>query len=149
MSAKRILNYVVITSVVYILSILELYSYSYKYAEYKSSVCMDCSLIEEIVLIGLFNSIVFLFFLIISKFFNLSNKVNNSILVCIFSLLLFFNNINIFDTRVASWSTYTSFELFISVLENGIIYVFFFAIIFYLYLQKIYFKVVIENNKKD
>jgi len=135
---RSIYNYILFVIVVYVLSITELYVYSYNYSNYKSSVCIDCSLINEIFSIGLINSILFFILYIITK---ILKKANVLLLEIVFVILLFLSNITIFNARVSSWSTYTNLEIFYSVGQQSILYLLVFGILFYLYLKFHYFKI--------
>lgn len=96
-----------------IISILAIYTSMYKYVKDISANCTDCSYLQDILL----NSISILIFPIIyiSCRFIKSKNIVLLIISLYATLNVFLGQIGIFNSRVASWSTYTTLDVIVGV----------------------------------
>ena len=101
----------VICGICYILGCIQSYVGLFSLKDKMSSVCMECSFLEEI----LYNNLITLFFLIIFsfifKFIKITKYVLTTLYVLIFSIFSILANKDIFNAREASWSTYLDSEI--------------------------------------
>lgn len=101
----------VICLVCYILGSIQSYIGLFSLKDKMSSVCMECSFLEE----TLYNNLITLFFLItfsfIFKFIKLKKYVLAALYIIIFSFFSVLANRDIFIAREASWSTYLDSEI--------------------------------------
>jgi hypothetical protein len=138
MKKLSIYNIVVSIFLIYVLTFIHTYLSMNEYSNNESSACFGCSFIEEIIrysLISLFFAPIFL----LTNVVKVSKIISMILFTFFFITFLFLVNISIFDARVASWSTYTNVELWISVLRKMLFTGPFFGFIFYLYLKFFYF----------
>ena len=118
--------------IVFLLSFFQAYWAMKKYAKNISSNCLDCSFKEDLIMYSIIT--VVLFSIIIFFIKKLKKKLFLTTVLYIISLIIFWLWIdyNIFNERVASWSTYSSIEIcshviydsFTPILTSSIIYLF-------------------------
>jgi len=98
----------------YILCASQAYISMYEYKDDKSSTCMDCSYIEEILTDGFLFYLPFLFFYFLFCFFVRNRHIKNIYktvpIMQVFIIVCFMLDRDIFISRETSWSTYTKTE---------------------------------------
>jgi hypothetical protein len=108
--------------IVYVLACFTTYFSMYEYSNDVSSSCFYCTYKRDILLFSTYVSIIFLLLGLLKK--GVIKKWNISIFYpIIFTILVFFNNYNIFVDRVSSWSSYTAIEEFLSVTSSSYLYI--------------------------
>lgn len=108
---KYYLKIFVVSGICYILGCVQSYIGLFSLKDKMSSLCMECSFLEEI----LYNNLITLFFLIIFsfifKFIKFTKYVFATLYLLIFSIFSILANRDIFNAREASWSTYLDSEI--------------------------------------
>jgi len=100
--------------IAYVLCFLQCYLSMHAYAKELSAICLNCIFYTEILMTSLL--IIFIFPVAwLLNMFKLSIKIRYVISSISFFMLSYLVNISIFDSRVASWSSYSHKDVLISV----------------------------------
>lgn len=132
----KYLKIIGISVIMYILACLVTYFSMIAYSDNPSSSCLSCSYKKDVLGFSIYLIVVFFLLLIFLRKIPKRNKIFSIILTVIFIVLVFLNNYNIFVDRVASWSSYTTEEEFISVLSSSYLYFIIGSIVVFFILYK-------------
>lgn len=132
----KFLKTIYLTITAYMLCVLQSYLSMRHYAKELSAYCLKCPFYQEILVVSLL--MVFIFPIVqVLKVLNWNIQLKNVISAMLFFLLLYTVNSNIFDARVASWSSYAHSDVLISVFFASYPYLLTSLLLFWLLLQKL------------
>ena len=137
MKNKRFFKIIITTITIYILTVIHTYLCMNEYSKSPSSTCFNCSYVNEVIRYSFMSTFILPILLTINKL-KLSKKTVFFLCIFFFTLFIFLININLFEARVSSWSTYTDTEFYISVLMKVIFTLPIFVFLFSLYLNFYY-----------
>lgn len=110
----RSVKNICIAIVAYTLCILQCYFSMNAYAKELSAFCLNCGFYGEILITGLLSAFIFPIVWLL-KVLKWNIPLKNGIISICFLLLVYMVNTNIFNSRVASWSSYSHTDVLISV----------------------------------
>lgn len=120
--------------ILFMISYLSMISFSNESA----SSCLECSYFKDVLFLSSFVFIANILLIFLLNKMKIS-KFLFSILITLFILVFtFFNNLNIFQDRVSSWSSYDLSEEIISTLFQSYVYLIIGGIIIFFLNKKIY-----------
>ncbi|MCD0469070.1 hypothetical protein [Flavobacterium sp. JAS] len=106
MSLKKIIFLGIIINII---SLIVLYLTMHKYEKEISANCMNCSYFQDVLINGL-SILIFPIVYISSRF--IANKNISLVIISLYGIFnIFLAQIGIFNSRVASWSSFTNMEM--------------------------------------